>query len=91
MASLLGIENDSRLLKIFSSTSCLKTIATVSSNMEVSNVIDFVSALRVSGKHLTLFTSKLNDTSLQKKAINFNVVIYHKQISKKMNLKCLKD
>ena len=91
LANLLVIKDDRRLMNIFSSISCLMTKANVSSNTEVSNVIDFVSALRVSKKHLTLFTSKLNDTSLQKKAINFNVVIYHKEMSKEMNLKCLKD
>ena len=91
LSNLLAIEDDPRLMNIFSSISCLMTIANVSSNMEVSNVIDFISALRVSKKHLTLFTSKLNDTCLQKKAINFNVVIFHKEISIKMILKCLKD
>ena len=83
LANLLRIENDSRLLNIFSSISCLMTTANVSSNMEVSNVIDYVSTLRVSKKHLTVFTSKLNDTCLQKKAINFNVVIYHNEPSRR--------
>ena len=83
LANLLRIENDSRLVNIFSSISCLITTANVSSNMEVSNVIDYVSTLRVSKKHLTVFTSKLNDTCLQKKAINFNVVINHNETSRK--------
>ena len=78
VAHLLRIEYDTRLMNIFSSISCLRTIADVSTDTEVSHVIDIVSRLRIAKKHLTISAPKLNVASLQKKTINFNVVIYHR-------------
>ena len=54
------------------------TIAHVSTDIEVSKLIDMVAKIRVAKKHLHIATHKLNLVSLQNKTINYNVVIHHK-------------
>ena len=67
-----------RLLNILASISCLMIRADVTTDTEVSQVIDIVTRLRIDKKHLTISTPELNVANLQNKTINFNVVIYHK-------------
>ena len=75
---LLKIESDTRLLNILASISCLMIIAHVSTDIEVSKLIDMVAKIRVVKKHLYIATHQLNLDSLQNKTINYNVVIHHK-------------
>ena len=67
-----------RVLNILASISCLMIRADVTTDTEVSQVIDIVTRLRIVKKHLIITTPKLNDTFLKNKTINFNVVIYQK-------------
>ena len=72
---LLRGENDTRLLNILESISCMKTIARVNFDNESSKLIDFVTKFRMAQKHLTIINPKLNVNSLQNKTINFNVML----------------
>ena len=78
LAHLLKVESDTRLLNIFASISCLMIIAHVSTDIEVSKLIDMVAKIRVDKKHLYIATHQLNLDSLQNKTINYNVVFHHK-------------
>ena len=78
LAHLLKVESDRRLLNILASISCLMTIAHVSTDIEVSKLIDMMTKIRVDKKHLYIATHTLNLFSLQNKTINYNVVIHHK-------------
>ena len=87
VSHLLTVENDTRLLKIVTSVSCLMIIADVSTNTELSQLIDVVTKFKVSKKHLIVTIPQLNVVSLQNKTINFNVVIYdHKQTGRNTSL-----
>ena len=78
LAHLLKVESDTRLLNILASISCLMTIAHVSTDIEVSKLIDMMTKIRVDKKHLYIATHTLNLVSHQNKTINYNVVIHHK-------------
>ena len=78
LADLLKIESETRLLNVLASISCLITIAHVSTDIEVSKLIDMVAKIRVAKKHLYIATHQLNLDSLQNKTINYNVAIHHK-------------
>ena len=77
VSHLVAIEDDLRIMSIWTSVSCLITIANVKSDAEASRLIDFLTKLRVAQKHLTI----VNPTSvvgyLHNKTINFNVKVKH--------------
>ena len=77
VSHVLAIEDDLRIMTIWTSLSCLITIANVKSDAEASQLIDFLTKLRVSQKYLTI----VNPTSvvgyLHNKTINFNVKVKH--------------
>ena len=79
VSHLLRVEHEMSLMNLLAFISCLKTIAHVSTDQEVSQMIDFVERLRIDKKHLIISTPKLNHVCLQNKTINFKVVIFHKQ------------
>ena len=84
VSHLLTVENDTRLMKIVTSVSCLMIIADMSTDTELSQLIDVVTKFKVSRKHLIITIPELNVVSLLNKTINFNVVIYdHKQTGRK--------
>ena len=73
--NLLRVENDTRLVNILESISCIRTIAHVNFDNEASKLIDFMTKFRMALKHLTIINPKLNVNSLQNKTINFNVML----------------
>ena len=78
VAHLLRFKDDKMIMNMLSSFSCLMTIADVSTDTEVLELVDTVTKFRVAKKHLIISIHKLDVASLQNKTINFNVVIYHK-------------
>ena len=62
---------------ITNSIKCLMAMAHVNSDAEATKLIDLLSEIRIAKKYLTIVASKLNMTSLQKKTINFNVILRH--------------
>ena len=78
IADVLEVETDSRLVNLLASISCLIAVADVSTDIEVSKVIDTIAGFKVAKKHLTISIVNLDVTFLQNKTINFNVAIHHK-------------
>ena len=77
IANLLRFENTIHLGTITNSIHCLRTTAHVNSDAEATKLIDFLSEIRMTEKYLRITTPKLNMTSLQKKTINFNIIMLH--------------
>ena len=77
LANLLRVENTISLWTITNSIKCLMAMAHVNSDVEATKMIDLLSEIRIAKKYLTIVVSKLNMTSLQKKTINFNVILRH--------------
>ena len=78
MNHFLSVKDDKRLARIISLTSCLVTVAETDSTEDVSKLIDFMSDINVKNKHLLIqMSSGLESIVLEKKNINFNVVIDH--------------
>ena len=75
----MRVENTIRLVTITNSIKCLMTTANVNSDAEASILIDLLNEIRMTNKYLTIRALKLNMTLLQKKAINFNVILHHKK------------
>ena len=78
IADVLEVETDSRLVNLLASISCLIAVADVSTDIEVSKVIDTIASFKVAKKHLAISIGDLDDALLQNKTINFNVAIHHK-------------
>ena len=72
---LLGIKNDKAFIRVLSSSTCLSTIALSTKLEDVSNLVDFISNIKVKNKYLMVQTPTLNTTLLKSKKINFNVMI----------------
>ena len=73
--NLMEINDEGRLLSVLSSTSCLTIFARSAIVEDFSNLVDFTSKIRVINKYLILQTPPLNTTLLQRKEINFNILI----------------
>ena len=58
--------------------SCLVTMAVMTNDEDVSQLINTINEMTVLKKYLIVFMDTLNTTLLQKRAINFNVLMYHK-------------
>ena len=52
------------------------TIAQLKSDMEASQLIDFMNQFKIASKSLTISYPKLDNKYLQRKAINFNVMLH---------------
>ena len=77
----MGMNNDSRLSRILIFNSCLAIIAEADSSEEVSQLIDLLSGLNVKNKHLMVnMSSGLETELLQKKRLDYNVVINHSRL-----------
>ena len=77
----MGMKNDRRLSRILTFNSCLAIIAMADSSEEVSQLIDLLSGLNVKNKHLMVnMSSGLETELLQKKRLDFNVVINHSRL-----------
>ena len=75
---LLNVRDDERFSSIIASTSCLVAIAETNISEEVSQLIDFMTDLRVTNKRLlVLMSTKLDINLLNGKRTNFNVLIIH--------------
>ena len=57
--------------------SCLITMARLSNDLEVSQLINIVNEFKIPKKSLIIFMENLNATILRKKVITFNVIIHH--------------
>ena len=77
VSHLVAIEDDLRIMSIWTSVSCLITMAKVKSNAEASRLIDFLTKLRMAQKHLTIVKPSSDIRYLQNKTINFNVMVNH--------------
>ena len=75
VGKLLGIDDDTTLATVLTSSSCLSVIAQSTKVEDISNLVDLVSNIRVKNKYLMVQTPPLNTTSLQSKMINFNVMV----------------
>ena len=75
VGKLLGIEDDTTLATVLTSSSCLSVIAQSTKMEDISNLVDLVSNIRVKNKYLMVQTPPLNTTLLQSKKINFNVMV----------------
>ena len=60
--------------------SCLVTIALLTDDVEVSQLINIINEMTVPKKYLIIFMGTLNATLLHKRAINFNVLIQHNNV-----------
>ena len=58
--------------------SCLVTMAVMTNDEDVSQLINTINEMTVLKKYLIIFMDTLNTTLLQKSAINFNLLMYHK-------------
>ena len=58
--------------------SCLVTMAVMTNDEDVSQLLDTINEMTVLKKYLIIFMDNLNTTLLKKRAINFNALIYHK-------------
>ena len=76
VSHLMTIKHDIRLIKILTSVSCIVILADVSSDSEVSILIDILTSFKVSWKYLIITVPELNNSVLDNKTINFNVEIY---------------
>ena len=79
VAHLLRVKNDTRLLNILESISCLVIRAYLSTDNEVSQLIDMVTEVRVAMKYVVVSIPDLSVASLENKTINFNMILYHKE------------
>ena len=77
IANLQRVENAISLETITNSITCLMAMAHVNSDAEATKLIDLLSEIRIAKKYLTIVIPKLNMTFLQKKTINFNVILRH--------------
>ena len=77
VSNLLTTRNDVRLAMIVSSVSCLTTIADLNSETEASQLIDFMTKLRMVQINLTIVNPRLKLKSIQNKTLNFNVMMHH--------------
>ena len=77
VSHLVSMEDDLRIMSIWTSVSCLITIANVKSDAEASRLIDFLTKLRMAQKHMTIVSSTSDTRYLQNKTINFNVMLNH--------------
>ena len=59
--------------------SCLRTMARINNDLEVSQLIDVMNALKISDKNLVIFVGTLSTTLLREKTINFNVIIHQNE------------
>ena len=84
IANLMRVENTIRLVTITNSIKCLTTTANVKSDAEATNLIDLLNEIRIAEKYLTIRATKLNMTSLQKNAINFNVILHDLKPGKRL-------
>ena len=75
VGKLLGIDDDTTLATVLTSSSCLSVIAQSTKVEDISNLVDLVSNIRVKNKYLMVQTPPLNTTLLQSKKINFNVMV----------------
>ena len=57
-------------------TECLVTIAEVDTTEDMSQLVDFVTGIRVPTKHLLLIATELDSNLLMKSKINFNIQIF---------------
>ena len=79
----MRVENTIHLVTITNSIKCLTTTANVKSDAEATKLIDLLNEIRIAEKYLTIRATKLNMTSLQKNAINFNVILQDLKPGKK--------
>ena len=76
VSHLMTVKHDIRLIKILTSVSCMVILADVSSDNEVSILIDILTSFKVAWKYLIITVPELNNSILDNKTINFNVEIY---------------
>ena len=75
------------LLKLqFTRMSCLVTMAHMTNDEEVSQLINLINEMTVSKKYLIILVDFLNSTVLQKRAINFNVLFNHRNAGELRNV-----
>ena len=78
-SDLLRLVNDTRVEKMLASMSCIIIIVDVSSDNEISQLIDMVDKWKIARKQMIISIPRYNDTCLDNKTINFNVLIYHQK------------
>ena len=71
----MGIEDDTTLATVLTSSTCISVIAQSTKVEEISKLVDLVSSIRVKNKYLMVQTPPLNTTFLQGKIIIYNVLI----------------
>ena len=76
--NLYEVKNDGKFRSLIARMSCLVTVAVMQNYAEISQLIDIVNEIRVSKKYLIIFTDTLDATLMQKRTINFNVIINHR-------------
>ena len=79
LGELLAINGSDKFKSLVSRINCLKTMAQLNNDLEVSQLIDVMNDLKISKKHLIIFMETLDTTLFRKKAINFNVTILHNE------------
>ena len=75
VSHLVSMEDDLRIMSIWTSVSCLITIANVKSDAEASQLIDFLTKVRMAQKHMTIVSSTSDTRYLQNRTINFDVMV----------------
>ena len=70
------MKDDMRLSKILSSFSCFVTVAKADNVVQVTQLMDFMSAINVKEKHLHVqLSSVLENNAFENKSISFNMVV----------------
>ena len=78
MKYFMSDQDDERLSSIISSMSCLVMVVETDTTEEASQLMDFMNGIHVKRKHLHVqLSSGLEIKELEKKNINFNVVVDH--------------
>ena len=78
MKYFMSDQDDERLSSIISSMSCLVMVVETDTTEEASQLMDFMTGINVKLKHMHIrLSSGLEIKELEKKNINFNVVVDH--------------
>ena len=76
---LVQVENGKNLKSIATGMSCLMTIADISNEFEMFQMIDMIRELKITKKYLVILINTIDTNILGNITINFNVMIDHRK------------
>ena len=75
----MEVKENKEFMSMTARMSCLVTMAQMNDDLEVSQLIDALTELKISKTYLIISMETLNATLLKEKTITFNVIIHHKE------------